>query len=76
MQNILGQKRFSEPDEMGVIKEYIKRRYNSGCRVKIENDTVVLGLPSSALAATVQLEKNSLIKGCGLKKRLIIRVGR
>jgi hypothetical protein len=33
-------------------------------------------VPSSALAATIQLEQNQLIEACNLTKKLIIRNGR
>lgn len=72
----MGKKNFMPPDEMAVIKEYIKRRYKSGCVIKIERETVVLSLPGSALAATVQLERQQLIDACGLTKKLFIRYGK
>jgi hypothetical protein len=76
LQDILGQKSFRPPDEIGAIKEYILRRYKSPCRIKLERDTIVLNVPGSALAATVQLERQQLIAACGLTKKLFIRAGR
>lgn len=72
----MGRKNFTPPDEMDAIKQYIKRRYKSGCKIKIERDTILLTLPGSALAATVQMERQQLIEKCSLDKRLIIRYGR
>lgn len=76
LQEIMGRKNFRPPDEMEAIKEYVTRRYNSSCKIKIERDTIVLSLPGSALAATVQMERQSLIDACGLTKKLFIRYGR
>ena len=76
LQEIMSRKNFTPPDEMEVIKQYVKRRYKSVCRVKIERDTIVLHLPGSALAATVQMERQQLIEKCNLTKKLFIRYGR
>jgi hypothetical protein len=75
LQDILGQKKFIAPDEITAVKTYIFRRYKSGCRVKTERDNLVLTVRGSALAATIRLEQNQLIAACGLKKRLVIRIG-
>lgn len=76
LQEIMGRKNFTPPDEIEAIKQYIKRRYNSGCKIKIERETIVLSLPGSALAATVQMERQSLIDSCVITKKLFIRYGR
>ncbi|HEX5448135.1 MAG TPA: hypothetical protein VFW90_02970 [Candidatus Saccharimonadales bacterium] len=73
---ILGTKDFSPPDEVTIVKDYITRHYKSGCRVKLEHGVLSVAVPSNALAATIQLERDQLIKACGLKARLSIRTGR
>jgi len=76
LQEILGKKDFTPPDEMTAIRDYIKRRYNSNSYVKFQRDAVIVSVPSSALAATIQMEQTQLIDACGLTKRLVIRSGR
>jgi len=76
LQDILGKKNFTPPDEIAIVKEYIERRYKSPSRVRVERDVVIVRVPSSALAATLQLEQQTLIDACSLKKKLIIRNGR
>jgi hypothetical protein len=76
LQDILGQKNFTPPDEIAVIKDYIKRRYDSPSRVKIEKSAIIVSVPSSALAATIYLERQTLIEHCNLKQRLVVRSGR
>jgi hypothetical protein len=76
LQDILGKKNFAPPDEMGAIRIYVKQHYNSACRVKLQRDALILSVPSSALAATIYLERESLIEACGLKKKLVVRAGR
>lgn len=76
LQDILGKKNFTPPDEITSVKDFIKRRYNSPSRVRVEREVVIVRVPSSALAATLQLEQRILIESCGLTKKLIIRNGR
>jgi hypothetical protein len=76
LQDILGSKNFTPPDEISAIKDYIKRRYDSPARVKIEKTAIIVSVPSSALAATIYLERQNLIKKCNLKQRLVVRTGR
>ncbi len=75
LQDILGQKDFTPPDEIQAIKDYIKRRYDSFCRVKIEKRAIVVSVPSPTLAATIYLERQTLIEHCNLKQRLVVRTG-
>jgi hypothetical protein len=76
LQDILGKKDFTPPDEIASVKDFIMRRYKSPSRVRVERDVIIVRVPSSALAATLQLEQNILIQSCGLTKKLIIRNGR
>lgn len=76
LQDILGSRDFSPPDEVLGVKDYVKRRYKSDCSVQLQRDSLILRVPSSALAATIRLEQNRLIEACNLKHRLVIRYGR
>lgn len=76
LQDILGKKDFTPPDEITSVKEFITRRYNSPSQVRVERDVLIVRLPSSALAATLQLEQNRMIEACRITKKLIIRYGR
>lgn len=76
LQNILSRKNFTPPDEVMAVKEYIERRYKSPSRVRVERDALIVRVPSSALAATLQLEQRSVIDSCRITRKLIIRVGR
>jgi hypothetical protein len=76
LQDILGKKNFTPPDEIAAVKEFITRRYNSTSSVHVERNALIVRVPSSALAATLQLEQNQLIKACHIRKKLIIRTGR
>jgi hypothetical protein len=76
LQDILGKKDFTAPDEITAIKQFIERRYKSPSRIRIERDALIVRVPSSTLAATLQLEQRTLIDACQITKKLIIRTGR
>lgn len=74
--DVLGQKKFAPPDEIALIKDYVKRRYNSPCAVKLQGGNLVILVRNSALAGTLHLERQRLIDAVGIKdKKLIIRTG-
>lgn len=76
LQEILGKKKFTAPDELSAIKDYVQRRYKSDCKIKLERGAVIVNVRNAALAATLQLERPKIIKACGLKdKKLVIRNG-
>ena len=76
LQDILAKKKIEAPDEIGAIKDYVKRKYQSACSVKLQRGALIVSVPGSALAATLQLERPSIIKACGVKTKLVIRGGR
>jgi len=74
--DILADKKFTPPDEMALVKDFVERRYKSRCRIKIEHNTLILSVYGSTLATTIRLEQQRLIESCGLTKKLVIRAGR
>ncbi|MBI5906513.1 hypothetical protein HY857_00470 [Candidatus Saccharibacteria bacterium] len=75
IQEILGNKDFTPPSEITTIRAYIERRYKSKSYVKLQRDAVIISVRDSALAATIHLERQSLLDACGITKRLVIRTG-
>lgn len=71
--DILSKKDFKPPDELAVVREYVRRHYKSPCQVKLERNALILSVKSSGLAATLFLERQQLIDACGLTHRLVIK---
>ena len=76
LQDILGRRDFTPPDEITMVSEFIKRRYKSASKIRIERDALIVRVPNSALAATIQLERQQLIDTCRITRRLVIGFGR
>ena len=74
LQEILNHKKFTAPDEIGLIKDYVRQKYKSNCSVKSQRGALIVSVPNAALAATIQLERQKMIKACNLsEKKLVIR---
>ncbi len=77
LQEILNRKKIAPPDEAVTVKDYVLRRYKAQCSVKLQRGTLVISVNSSALAATLQMERQQLVDACNLgKQKLFIRTGR
>lgn len=64
------------PDEIKQIQSYVLRHYNSPCKVKIQRGALIVNVPSSGLAANLQLERQLLINKLKIRGKLVIRTGR
>lgn len=76
LQKILGSRKIAQvPNEIKQIQDFVKRRYNSPCKVKIQRGALIISVPSSGLAATLQLERQLMIDKLKIKDKLVIRTG-
>ena len=64
------------PDEIKQIQDYVMRRYNSPCRVKIQRGALIIKVPNSGLSATLHLERQLMIDKLKITDKLVIRTGR
>lgn len=76
MQKILGSRKIAQaPDEIKQIQDYIKRRYGSPCKVKLQRGALIVSVPNSGLAATLQLERQLMVDKLKIKDKLVVRTG-
>ena len=77
LQKILSSRKIAQaPDEIKQIQDYVQRRYNSPCKVKIQRGALIVSVPNSGLAATLHLERQLMIDKLKIKDKLVIRTGR
>ena len=77
LRKILGSRKIAQaPDEIKQIQDYVQRRYNSSCRVKVQRGALIVSVPNSGLAATMQLERQTIIDRLKITEKLVIRTGR
>ncbi len=77
LRKILGSRKIAEaPDEIKQIQDYVMRRYNSSCRVKVQRGALIVSVPNSGLSATLHLERQLMIDKLKITDKLVIRTGR
>ena len=77
LQKILGSRKIAQaPDEIKQVKDYVQCHYNSPCKVKIQRGALIVSVPNSGLAATLQLERQLMIDKLKITEKLVIRTGR
>lgn len=68
-------KNYDEPQEMVIIKEFVRETFRSNVGVAIQEKTIVISAPSAALAGALRPHSHTLAELCQTDKRLIIRIG-
>lgn len=65
------------PDEVTAVKDYVMLKYKADCSVKLQRGALIVSVPNSSLAATLQLERPKIIKACKITDlKLVIRNGK
>jgi hypothetical protein len=73
--NILGDRKISEPPENGAIRDYVKSIFNSYVMVVSQKTTIIITAPSSSLANALRLNTRQLQLAANTKKKLVFRTG-
>jgi hypothetical protein len=71
---ILGRQRFEEPEEVLVIKSFVKEHFDHIPGVAIQSSQIIISVPNAALAGTLRMHLHELASLCQTKKRLVIRI--
>ncbi len=67
--------RFHQPDELSVIKAFIKDTYASDCQLTANEHQIAITVPGAALAGTLRFDLPQLKETLQTNKKLIIRIG-
>ncbi len=73
--NILSNKDFSPPDEVGLIKQYVIEKYNQDVNVAINSREIIVSSRSSGLISTLRNNSPALIKAAKTDKKIRFRIG-
>ncbi len=74
--DLLAKRQFEEPEEIKIIKEYIFAHFQADCHVILRDNQIVISVSNSSLAGALRMNLYELQGLVGLKKRLVIRIGR
>ncbi len=68
-------KKWEEPEEFKVIKDYVRKKYNSKVSLKQNEKSIIISAPSAALAGTLRMDINKIQKLTKSNKKLVIKIG-
>jgi len=75
LQDILAKYGKSEQPELVAVKRYVDEHYHIPVSAALSGETIVVTVPSAALANTLRLQISKIQTDCQLEKRLIFRIG-
>jgi hypothetical protein len=58
--DLFDKRRFKEPDESQIIKDYVMTKYNSSCTVTVQDHQIVVAVSSAALAGNLRMDLDKL----------------
>jgi len=73
--DIISKKKYDEPPEVQVIKEFVRETFASEVQVSIQAKQITITTKSAALAGTLRMHTNTISELCGTDKRLVFRIG-
>ncbi len=74
LSDILNLRQPSQPDEVLVIKKFVKLHFKSDCRVTLSDSLIVIGVKSASLAGALRIKLHELQKQANTTKRITIRI--
>ena len=74
IKDILAEKDFSIPDEVKIIKLFIKEKYKQDIEIKLTTREIVISSPSAALISSLRLNSLELIKVAQTDKKIRFRI--
>lgn len=73
--DLISGKKFQEPPEIGIIKDFVHSEIGVTPRVMIRSDAYIISLSSAAAAGSLRPNLNKLKNRLNTKMRLLIRIG-
>ena len=74
--DLLKNRKISEPDDVKIIKDFIKNKFNESCSLKISKDKITIIVGNSSLAGALRENITDLRKDINLEKSISIVIGK
>jgi hypothetical protein len=72
--DLLQNRRIEEPPEIKIIQEFVESKYHLTPQVMVNQQQIVIGVKSAALAGTLRPQLPQIKDLCQTDKRLVIRI--
>jgi hypothetical protein len=73
--DILAKKSAQEPEEFAIVREFVQEKLSVNPKLSLQNITIVITMPNSAAASSLQLQLFELKKQLSESTKLQIRIG-
>lgn len=71
---LINKRDYSLPPEAKIIKDFIKKNYDSEAEIKVSDFQILIIVSSSALASSIRFDLPALKKLLKTDKKLVLRV--
>lgn len=72
--DLLAQKSLGEPEEILVIKTFLRENYKATCEVTMSPQQIVIVVKGASLAGAIRMRLHELQALCQTDKRLVLRI--
>lgn len=72
--DLLLKKRFDEPDELLIIREFLRENYQVTCQLTVQPRQIVIAVKGASLAGAIRMRLHELQALCQTDKRLVLRI--
>lgn len=74
IKDLLGKRGQAEPEEVRVIKAYVRENFQSEVGVAVQDKMIVISVAGAGLAGSLRPRLHELTAKCQTEKRLVIRI--
>lgn len=74
IKDLLGKRGRAEPEEVQVIKAYVREQFQAEVAVTVQDKMIVISVAGAGLAGSLRPRLHELREKCGTDKRLMIRI--
>lgn len=72
--DILGSRKYDEPAELIVIRDFVRSRFDETPKLKITQNSIIISVSNAALAGALRPHLHTLQSKVKTDKKLIIRI--
>ena len=72
IKDLLGKKKYSQPDEITYIKNFVREKFNEEPGVQITDRSIIINVSNASLAGALRMHLHKIERELKLKKRLRI----
>ncbi|MCA9325250.1 hypothetical protein KDA23_04280 [Candidatus Saccharibacteria bacterium] len=73
--DLLSNRDFDEPPEIGALKQYIRDNYQSEAGITMRERDIVITVQSAALVSRLRFDMRKMVDTTKVTKKIVLRIG-